>query len=76
VRLPWPYTVVAKLALVDTSRWYEVAVLTASQLRRGDIDTFVALVAGDASTGAAVVVKLSTLDHPDIPVAFFAPTRQ
>jgi len=67
---------VAKLALVDTSRWYEIAVLTASQLRRGDIETLAALFAGDARIGTVIVVKLETPDQPDMPVAFFAPTRQ
>jgi hypothetical protein len=67
---------VAKPALVDTSRWYEVAVLTASQLRRGDMETFPEPSVGETRTAAAVVVKLDMADQPDIPVTFFDPTRQ
>jgi hypothetical protein len=67
---------VEKLALVDTSRRYEAAAPRLFQLRRGAMDTSAALFAGDTSTGTPMVVKLATPDHPDMPVAFFAPTRQ
>ena len=70
----------AKSDAVDTCRRYDVAPLTAFQLRVGETDAFTSLSRGVISVGAAwmltTVVKLLVEDHALTPPVFFALTRQ
>ena len=72
MRPVWLDTVDAKFAAVDTKTLYEVAFVTAFQLRLTDVAWFVEPLVGSASVGTAgvamIVPKLQALDHALLPI--------
>lgn len=73
------YTVVANVLLVETCNRYVLAPIEAFQLSVGFKGWFAAKLAGATNTGvngAALVVKLHTVEYELVPARFFAFTRQ
>ena len=68
------------MELVETCSWYDVAPRELFQLNAGFVEIPVALFAGETSVGAGggtgSVVKFHIVDHPLVPLAFVAFTRQ